>query len=113
MALTARDEGPPLDGEAEHPPDGETEPERLNRELDQLLNELRVALPGVQVLLAFLLTAVFSNGFGRVDEDGRAVYLSAVLMAALASIFLIAPTIHHRLRFREGVKEELIRMVNR
>jgi len=91
----------------------ETRHERLNRELDQLLNELRVVLPGVQVLLAFLLTAVFAAGFDRMDDDGRAVYLTAVGLAALATIFLMAPTMHHRLRFREGVKEQMIRTVNR
>lgn len=90
----------------------ETEQHRLNRELDQLLNELRVALPGVQVLLAFLLTAVFASGWDRLDDDGRAVYLGAVVLAALAAILLIAPTMHHRLRFRDGVKEEMIHMVN-
>ena len=95
------------------PTSPETQHERLNRELDQLLNELRVVLPGVQVLLAFLLTAVFAAGFDRMDDDGRAVYLTAVVLTALATIFLMAPTMHHRLRFREGVKEQMIRTVNR
>lgn len=54
----------------EHQP--ESQQERLNRELDQLLGELRVALPGVQVLLAFLLTVPFSSGFDRLDSDGQA-----------------------------------------
>ena len=90
----------------------ESEHSRLNRELDQLLNELRVALPGVQVLLAFLLTAVFASGWDRLDDDGRAVYLGAVVLAALAAILLVAPTMHHRLRFRAGVKEDMILMVN-
>ncbi|HEX2574878.1 MAG TPA: DUF6328 family protein [Aquihabitans sp.] len=92
---------------------GETEHERLNRELDQLLQELRVALPGVQVLLAFLLTAAFTEGFRRVDDDGRGVYLASVVLAAVASILLIAPSVHHRLRFREGTKEEMIQTANR
>jgi hypothetical protein len=99
--------------EAPESESSETPHERLNRELDQLLNELRVVLPGVQVLLAFLLTAVFATGFDRMDDDGRAVYLTAVGLVALATIFLMAPTMHHRLRFREGVKDQMIRTVNR
>jgi len=94
-------------------PSPENEHERLNRELDQLLNELRVVLPGVQVLFAFLLTAVFAAGFDRMDDDGRAVYLTAVVLTAIATVLLMAPTMHHRLRFREGVKEQMIRTVNR
>jgi hypothetical protein len=91
----------------------ETEHERLNRELDQLLQELRVALPGVQVLLAFLLTVPFSGGFDQVRGESRSLFVAAITLAALASILLIAPTVHHRLRFRDGTKEEMIRMANR
>ena len=72
-----------------------------------------MALPGVQVLLAFLLTAVLASGFDELDDDGRAVYLSAVVFAALATICLVAPTMHHRLRFRQGIKEQMIKTVNR
>lgn len=93
-------------------PDEETEDERINRELDQLLQELRVALPGVQVLFAFLLTVPFANGFTKVDHDGAGVYFCAVALAAVASILLIAPTVQHRLRFREGTKEQLVRTAN-
>ncbi|MCU1358190.1 MAG: hypothetical protein JWM89_3608 [Acidimicrobiales bacterium] len=88
----------------------ETEKDRLNRELDQLLGELRVALPGVQVLFAFLLTVPFSQRFTALDETARDVYFAAVTLTAAASLLLIAPTVHHRLRFREGTKEELIQM---
>jgi hypothetical protein len=91
---------------------GESEHERLNRELDQLLSELRVALPGVQVLLAFLLTVPFSNGFDRVRDEARTVFVASITLAALASVLLIAPTVQHRLRFRDGTKEEMIRMAN-
>lgn len=90
----------------------EDENQRLNREFDQLLSELRVALPGVQVLMAFLLAAVFSPGASRLDGDGRAVYLVSVALAALATVVLIAPTFHHRLRFRDGTKEQMIRTAN-
>ncbi len=91
----------------------ETEHERLNRELDQLLSELRVALPGVQVLLAFLLTAPFSDQFERVRGESRSIFVAAITLAALASVLLIAPTVHHRLRFRDGTKEEMIHTANR
>ncbi len=91
----------------------ETEHQRLNRELDQLLQELRVVLPGVQVLLAFLLTVPFAQGFDDVRGEARTVFVAAVTLAALATVLLMAPTVHHRLRFRHGTKEEMIRMANR
>lgn len=87
----------------------EDENERLNRQFDQMLAGLRVALPGVQVLFAFLLTVAFSSGVDRLDDDGRAVYLVSLLLAALATIVFIAPTFHHRLRFRDGTKAQMIR----
>ncbi len=91
---------------------GETEHERLNRELDQLLSELRVALPGVQVLLAFLLTVPFSDRFDEVTGESSVLFIASVTLTALASILLISPFVHHRLRFREGTKEEMIRTSN-
>lgn len=91
---------------------GESEHARLNRELDQLLGEIRVALPGVQVLFAFLLTVAFAERFDRIDDDGAIAYVIAITLAAVASVLLIAPTVHHRLRFRDGTKEEMIRTAN-
>lgn len=91
----------------------ESDHERLNRELDQLLGELRIALPGVQVLLAFLLTVPFAEGFHRVRGESRALFVAAIVLAASASVLLIAPTVHHRLRFRDGTKEAMIAMANR
>ena len=88
----------------------ETPEERANRELIELLNELRVVLPGVQVLFAFLLTVPFSTGFDKVDAGDRKIYFAAVLATAAATVFLIAPSAHHRIRFREGVKEQLLRV---
>ena len=90
----------------------ETPSERANRELIELLNELRVALPGVQVLFAFLLTVPFSQGFDQLDASDRRVYFAAVLATVAATICLIAPTAHHRLRFRSGVKEQLLHVAN-
>ncbi len=99
------------DGAGE-PSSAESKQERLNRELDQLLQGLRVALPGVQVLFAFLLTVAFSTEFRRVDHDGSLVYVASVTLAAVASVLFIAPSVHHRLRFRDGIKEEMIRTAN-
>jgi hypothetical protein len=77
--------------------------ERANRELIELLNELRVALPGVQVLFAFLLTVPFSQRFTTLDAADRRIYYAAMLATAAATLCLIAPTAHHRLRFRSGI----------
>jgi predicted neutral ceramidase superfamily lipid hydrolase len=90
----------------------ETPAERADRELIELLNELRVALPGVQVLFAFLLTIPFSQRFGVLDSGDRRIYFAAVLATAAATLLLIAPTAHHRLRFRSPVKEDLLRFAN-
>jgi Family of unknown function (DUF6328) len=90
----------------------ESPAERANRELIELLNELRVALPGVQVLFAFLLTVPFSQRFDQLDASDRRVYYSAVIAAVATTICLIAPTAHHRLRFRDRVKEQLLRAAN-
>ena len=87
--------------------------ERINRELIELLNELRLALPGAQVLLAFLLTVPFMQRFDELDATDRRIYMVAVIAAALGSLFLIAPSAHHRMRFRQRAKEDIIRMANR
>ena len=86
----------------------ETEKERLNRNLDQLLQELRVVLPGVQVLFAFLLAVPFSSRFGKVDAFERDVYFVALLLAALAVALLMAPSIQHRILFRREQKRYLV-----
>jgi membrane-bound acyltransferase YfiQ involved in biofilm formation len=86
----------------------ETEQERLDRELDQLLNELRVAMPGVQVLFAFLLAVPFQQRFAQVTAFQQDVYFVTLLAAAAASALFIAPTAYHRLMFRERDKPRLI-----
>jgi amino acid transporter len=85
----------------------------LDRELIELLNELRVALPGVQVLFAFLLILPFSSGWDEVDGVQRGVYFVSFLTAAVASALLIAPSAIHRLRWREQDKEHLLQVSNR
>jgi Family of unknown function (DUF6328) len=92
---------------------GETHKERVDRELIELLNELRIALPGVQVLFAFLLTVPFSRGFGSLTDRQTGVYFVTFAATTMASALLMAPTTYHRLRFREGHKEEMIRTANR
>jgi amino acid transporter len=91
----------------------ETEEERVDRNLQELLGELRVALPGVQVLFAFLLVVPFNQRFADVTDFDRILYLATLLSAALASAFLIAPTAHHRLMFRRQDKEHLVKVSNR
>jgi hypothetical protein len=92
---------------------GESKDERVNRELIELLNELRVALPGVQVLFAFLLILPFTRGWPQLDHTGRTFYFVALALAAISSGFLIAPSAHHRLRFRRRDKEQLVIWGNR
>jgi len=86
----------------------ETDDERLDRELDQLLQELRVAMPGVQVLFAFLLAVLFQQRFAMVTEFQRSVYFGTLLAAAAASALFIAPTAYHRLMFRGRDKPRLV-----
>jgi len=91
----------------------ETEKERLDRNMIELLSELRVALPGVQVLFAFLLILPFSQGFTMVDSFQKTVFLVTLLATALAAVMLIAPSMHHRLEFRKDNKAEILRDSNR
>ena len=86
---------------------------KQDRELIELLNELRVALPGVQVLFAFLLVVPFSQGFTKVTSTQKAVYFAAFLFTALATAFLISPTSYHRLRWRAKDKEQMLVTSNR
>ncbi len=92
---------------------GETHQERVNRELMELLTELRVALPGVQFLFAFLLVVPFSQGVDRLTDFQRDVYLLALLAAAFATALLIAPAAQHRVLFRQRDKDALLRRSNR
>ncbi len=90
----------------------ESPPERLDRNTVELLNELRIAGTGIQVMFAFLLILPFNRGWTRTDSFQRTVYFITLLVVALAAFLLMAPPIHHRLLFRHGEKPFLIRTGN-
>jgi predicted membrane channel-forming protein YqfA (hemolysin III family) len=90
----------------------ETEKERVDRELIELLQELRVTLPGVQVLFAFLLTLPFSQGFERISPGQRGWYYASFVATTGAAVLLVAPASYHRIRFRRGGKERMLRTAN-
>jgi len=92
---------------------GEGKEERISRELIELLNELRVALPGVQVLFAFLLAVPFAQGFQDTTDFQRALFFVILSFTAIASALLIAPSAWHRLRFRQRDKERILLAANR
>src|SRR5213078_627471 len=92
---------------------GESKKERVDRELIELLGELRVALPGVQVLFAFLLVVPFNQRFATVTGFQEKVYFVTLLCTAAASAFLIAPSVHHRIAFRRQDKEWIVLTANR
>jgi uncharacterized integral membrane protein len=91
----------------------ETEDERLDRNLSELLQELRVALPGVQVLFAFLLTIPFNQRFSQLTDAQERIYLATLLSTTVAAILLIAPSAYHRLTFRKQQKGQLVFLANR
>lgn len=104
--------GPPMD-ESHREHDEESRRERVNRELIELLNELRVALPGVQVLFAFLLAVPFSNGYKRITELQKHVFFATLLATAISTACFIVPTALHRLNFREREKERILLTSNK
>src|SRR6476619_195817 len=90
----------------------ESAEQRHNRELIELLNELRVALPGVQVLFAFLLAVPFATGFPKLNSTQRDVFFAAFIATALSTVLLIAPSSYHRLRWRQQDKERMLVVSN-
>jgi hypothetical protein len=90
----------------------ESPEERDDRNLAELLQELRVAGLGVQVLFGFLLAIPFTNRFDRLSTGQRDLYVTTLLLAALAAALLLAPVAFHRILFREGRKEFLVRAAN-
>jgi len=91
----------------------ETPKERANRQLIELLNETRVALPGAQVLLAFLLTVPFATRFGRVSHSGRVALFVALMCTVGGTLLLMAPSVHHRVRWQQGAKGDIVKLANR
>jgi hypothetical protein len=90
----------------------ESDQDKRDRELIELLNELRVALPGVQVLFAFLLIVPFSNGFPRLGSLDRDIFFVAFIATAVSTILLIAPSSFHRIRWRQHDKERMLVISN-
>jgi hypothetical protein len=98
-----------------HPDSGrhETERERVDRNLQEMLGELRVALPGVQVLFAFLLVVPFNQRFGEVTSFQKGIYFVTLMFATASAVCLIAPSVHHRIEFRRQDKDQIVKTGNR
>jgi len=104
------------DGEAKDVEQEEREEdpkERLEREHNELLQELRSLIPGAQVLFGFLLAISFTQQFVDLGDGERYVYYGTLLATAVALALYMAPAAHHRLRFREGDKDYMLRKANR
>lgn len=91
----------------------ETAKERLDRNMVELVGELRVALPGVQVLFAFLLTVPFNQRFAQVSSFEETIYLITLLSTAVATALLLAPSALHRIQFRQDDKKHIVESANR
>src|SRR5688500_11093988 len=86
----------------------ETETERVDRNLDELLHELRVAIPGIQVLFAFLLVLPFNQGFVDLTANEEKLYYATLVCTSVAATLMIAPSMHHRLQFRKNRKPRIL-----
>jgi len=91
----------------------ETEEERLDRNLSEMLQELRVALPGVQVLFAFLLAVPFQQNFEKITPFQKGAYFGTLVCTAISAVMLISPTAYHRITFRYQQKRRLVYYANR
>jgi hypothetical protein len=91
----------------------ETKKEQLEREHGELLEELRALIPGAEVLFGFLLAIRFTGQFGDLGDAERYVYYATLVATAAALVLFMAPAAHHRLRFREGDKDYMLRKANR
>jgi hypothetical protein len=103
-----------MDADKANPPDprDESQEERDDRNLAELLQELRVAGLGVQVLFGFLLSLPFTSRFSQLSPGQRNLYLGTIVLAAVATALLLGPVAYHRLVFRQGQKERLVRTAN-
>ncbi len=91
----------------------ETEDQRLDRNLSELLQELRVTFPGVQILFAFLLAVPFQSNFAEISPVEEKVYFVTLLCTAVSAALLIAPAAYHRMTFRFQQKQRLVFLANR
>jgi hypothetical protein len=91
----------------------ESEADRLDRNYNELLQELRVAETGVQILFAFMLSIAFQPRFQELDDTQRTIYVIALLFCTLSIALLVAPVAFHRLVFRQGLKDELVKITNK
>ena len=89
------------------------EQDRTERQMAELLQELRVALPGVQILFAFLLTVPFAQGFTRVTSFQKDLFFATLLSTAISTACLIAPTATHRLRFHQRDRKYVIEVAHK
>ena len=99
--------------QVENAQDAEEIKERLEREHRELFEEIRVLIPGAEVLFGFLLAIRFTEKFAELSSVQEYVYYGTLLSTAVALVLLLAPAVHHRLRFREGDKAYLLRKANR
>ena len=106
-AVTVAAPAAPAPGEVETPK------EKTNRQLVELLNELRVALPGAQFLFAFLLAVPFAARFAKVGEGLKLVFAVCLFATLAATVLLMAPAVYHRVRWQTGNKTEVIRAAHR
>lgn len=90
----------------------ETPKERSDRQLIEVLTELRVVLPGAQVLLGFLLTVPFATRFGKVTRSERGLFLGCLLLAAGGTVLLMAPSVYHRIRWGRGGKTDVVQVAH-
>jgi hypothetical protein len=102
-----------FDPDLDRPESAEEHKKRLEREHGELLQELRALIPGATVLFGFLLAISFTNTFAELGETERYVYYATLLSTAAALVLFLAPAAHHRLRFREGDKDHILRKGNR
>jgi len=112
---TTTEEGTPIVADAKGTADDdrdESEADRLDRNYNELLQELRVAETGVQILFAFMLSIAFQQRFETLDDLQRTVYVTTLLFCTVAFGLLVAPVAFHRLVFRQGLKDELVRITN-
>ena len=93
-------------------PRNESRAQRDDRNMGELIQELRVVSLGVQVLFGFLLSLPFTTMFRQLDGGQRGLYLACLVLSSAATTLLLGPVAYHRLGFRRGMKEPLVRFAN-